>query len=381
MSLTKFKQLIDEDADILTMNEYIRDNYNTLLELQYDPDRHQDTSLRDDTDPYTPILRCFFMRSLTHFTKTEFPWKMVQNYYLNLHFGNDDRLTKQDLEEERMVDVHNGDFYFDILKLFLVNHEINDIPESFIKHFENIDHCYILYLGNYIRTELFEHLSDLRQTIFPHKIASKRIELLILFLERFDNINTNTHIEPVNTKRSLFVALKNYFFDIEKQFFMVNDVIITENNVIDFCFAKLKDDYLNKNGKTYHLTVRMADYFEFMQLDQQMEFWNILMEENKVVNDTIDSIFKHTTSDAFLNFAFDNYEPLKTEDGIYNIIMTGLELNNTTLNFYHMVLRRYPSIRSNLIIYLVIVDNYVCKRLFPDLTNQEIISIFREKFL
>jgi len=378
MSLAKFKQLIDqlidEDANIITIKLYIQDNKDALIELL------------DGTDPYIPILRCFLKTSLTDFIKTQFPWKIIQKCYFG--FDIDALLTKQDLEVERMVGVNNSQFYFNILEIFLIDHKVNEIPESFIKHYENINQCYMIHFADYINIVFFDHLSNLHQTIFPEKIVSQRIELLILFLERFNMKNTNIYDVQFNTKEDLLRALIDNFYDSDhydetgEVIYTVDGVIVTENNVIDFCLAKLKNDdendFLDEYDGTYDFTDVLADYFEYMRLDQQMDFWNIFIEEDK---DTIESIFYETGSDTFLNFAFDNYEPLKTEDGVYNIILTYHKLEDSTLNFYHMALQRYPSIRSNLIIYLVIVDNYVCKRLFPDLTNQEIISIFRAKFL
>jgi len=284
-----------------------------------------------------------------------------------------------------MIDVNNGDLYFNILEVFLINHEVSEISQSFIKHYENIEDSYILHLGNYINTEVFDYLSDLRQTVFPHKMVTKRIEVLILFLERFDINRKSPSEELFNTKEGLLEALMDNFYnndhldETREAIYSVNGVTITENNVVDFCFAKIKNDFQNENQ--HNFIVILADYFEYMRLDQQMEFWNILIDDTIEIDNTIESIFDQTTSDAFLNFAFDNYEPLKTENGVYDVILTGHKSEYNVLNFYHLVLQRYPSIRSNLIIYLIIIGNHIYETLFPDLTNQEIISIFRAKFL
>jgi len=69
MTLEKLKQLVEEDADVQIINKYIRNNTKNLAKLL------------DDTDPYILFLRCFFTKSLTSFIKTQFPWKMVQNYH------------------------------------------------------------------------------------------------------------------------------------------------------------------------------------------------------------------------------------------------------------------------------------------------------------
>jgi len=383
MSLAKFKQLIDENANIITIDQYIKCNKDALIKLLDDSDRHQNTSFHDDTDPYVSILSCFFKTSLTDFIKTQLPWKMIQKYYFQ--FDINDLLTKQDLEVERMIDVNNSQLYFNILKIFLIDHKVNEIPESFLKHYENINMCYILNLPMHTNSRyFFDHLANPHQTVFLDKYIVKQIELLILFLERFDIEPRSAYVETFHTKEELFETLKGNFYNSQlydetrEEIYEVNGVTVTENNVVDFCFAKLRNDLLDVNDRMNNFIIILADYFEYMQLDQQMEFWNILIEEDKC---TIEVTFNQTTSDTFLNFSFDNYEPLKTEAGVYDIIFRGYELEDNTLNFYRIILQRYPSIRPNLIMYLIIVDNYVCNGLFPDLSNQEIVSVFRAKFL
>jgi hypothetical protein len=350
----KFIRLINNNSDYDTIYTYVR---KIPIKL---------SKYLDQDDPYSSILNAFFSNTLSDFSKINLPWKLIQNY----NFRETDKLTVSDLEDARILGLVNHSMYFSILYTFLKNHDIDDIPESFIKHYDLLDNRnFIDDICRFIKRDKLEDGSQL-----------KYINLLIFFLERFDITISNESHENYKEKLDIYYILERYFElnDDDNPEYMYHEEIITEDNIIGFYLISIKNrDLRFENHEVYYFMTELSNYFEYMKMDEQIEYWNILIEYYND-NDMIEILCTSTESDVFINYVFDNYDKLKSENGVYEIISNGKLYQYA---FYQNLLSRYPQTRNTLIINLMIVSFDFCMLNFPDLTNQELHQILKNKFL
>jgi hypothetical protein len=337
MSLQGFIQLIDDNIEFDLVQNYVYKYKEKLLKCL------------DDNHPYTTILKYFFTKNLSDFIKSNLPWKLIQNFYFN--FRKTDTLTIQDLENDRMTDVINDSMYFSILNTFLKDHEIVEIPESFIKHYELFTQCF--FIDGICRFIKSDRLID--------DSLLKYINLLILFLDRFD-INCIKHFYQIKKdKLHIYYNLETYFElnNNSDTAYMYHNEIVTQDNIIGFCLNSIKNrDLQFGHDRIINFMNNLTNYFEYMHMDEQIEFWNILIDIKKYysVNDIIEFLFTSTESDIFMDYAFNNYEKLKSEHDVYEIISDGKIYQPL---FYKNVLTLYPQTRNTLIINLMFM-NIVC---------------------
>jgi hypothetical protein len=137
MAFNNFKRLIDEEVSRQIISSFYHDNKEELL------------SYYDKEDPYFILLKILNNESeiITDYLKTRLPWRLIQLYYYNsiyglsFYFGNQCLLTIHDLEEPRIINLSNGYLYFEIIIHFLLNHDVDDIPTSFINLYEQLINC------------------------------------------------------------------------------------------------------------------------------------------------------------------------------------------------------------------------------------------------
>jgi len=399
MSLKGFKQRLANET-VQDISTYVQQHHPKLLTFVNSDDRcgRQQSGWILQHDPCIPILKCYLSHDLTSLIGTPIPWKTVQNCHFN--FSHPSRLSQEDLSEERMINVCNGLFYFNLLQTFLRNHEIEEIPKSFIDHYKFInDSFYLPVIGRIIRGNFPSRSMHLRHNS-KVKMNNKWINLMILFLEHYEIPDFSYSLKMICQKRATYIYLTELFDDNviddsddewDGDYVIKNpdecyyhEELITEENIVQFCFDKLQNDCMTEI--TINLTHHLANYFEYMRLDQQMDFWNMILEiDGKRNSHLLSVVFNSCLSDVFHKFAFEHYDKLKTEQGVYEYIVNGrIDSDETGMVYFcQNALQRFPSMRSNILIYLTIYVNDfdICYKIFPEITNQELIYVLREKFM
>jgi len=339
------------------------------------------------SDIYSIIVTCIFKRDLFDFAKTNFAWHYVEMFYYE---PNSYQVQKKDLEIERIDGLSSDMFYYKLLISFVQVNDVIDIPESFINYETTIKNkkSYVYHLRFEINKQF--NVSDYKKFRndkydSQNNMISKLCQVLILYLSIYD-------ILVIDLNKSYDVNKKHYFYSILDSLsrflngMELNDMEnknINESNIIeiyfDICHNVLDRFQSQEMLKYRNLNYNIAEYFEYMRLDEQVIFWNILLEiENKRPN-FIFEILKASKSTVFIEYVIDNYEKLNTEDKIYDFMLDDIV---TTCPFlFQKILQKYPLMRNNVIIYLFFVNIHLCFIVFPDLTNQELITLIKNKFL
>jgi len=258
-----------------------------------------------------------------------------------------------------------------------INNEIFEIPESFFKQYESLKHpSYFYEISSLIDCSICDCVEDLwkPKIILNDEFKLNSIRLMISFLNKYDlDINKD---DIIFSKQEIYKRINNYF-----------DEDITEDNII-----KHSLNYLSKNknkgefvadAKKENLLTNMADYFEWMIFDDQIEFWNIITStesNNHCSLRVIERVLSHTSSIVFIDYAFDKYDKLYSEKEIIRITFKDIGLIPCTEFFFQRVVQLYPRLKDGIIILLIICNSFMLLVVFPNLTNQEIISALKNKF-
>jgi len=341
--LEVFKKFIDDDSVYVGNNiiYHVQKNKQILLEVI-------------ENDIYGLIFRTIIDNNLTEYTKSTFSWKYIQ--HIRRLFMLKMELTEDDLEIDRMTGVTSDLMYFYLLRNFLKNHDVIKIPKSFIEHFE----CLINK----------EYLINIAKLIYGDN-SEKVIQLMILFLEKYDaNIHSENIIRNINIKEDNYLGICefiNYELDNSDQ----DESILSEDNFVELSLEYLRHNKLSKEKKVYLFKI-LSNYFEWMKLDEQMEFWNILSTFESDNASIIEKILFATKSQEFNDYVFNNYVKLKTEDDTYDLILAKKPLS---VVFLKKVVDVYPELKDSIIIHIIINTTYISllSLVFPDLTNQEIV--------
>jgi len=371
MSIEIFKNYIDDD-DIsgLTTFKYARQHKKSLLKII-------------DTDVYSLILTCIYEHDLSKFIKSNYEWRYIQK--INVSFVNfvnrGIKMTKKNLEPERMHGLTFTPAYFGILTHFLHDYDVHEIPESFVKHYESLsDKQYFIYIAKYFSNTVEDIMDDLWKDKFNSDINLKPVHLFLLFLEKYDsNIDTQCYSSTTWGKDDIYHSIRDFFYD---------DVNVTENNIVELSLDylrqhKKKSSQVEDEAKERFL-INVVDFFEWMRLDDQIEFWDIVISIESIRHDVlrlIEYVLFHTTSEVFIDYAFEKYDQLQSEHGVMRITFTDICLTPCTKYFFQKVATLYPHVKDSIIIRLIHHNNDMLSTVFPGLTDQDIIFALKNKFL
>jgi len=368
MSFEEFKSLVDNNTNNRRIFKHVNANRNTLKNIDendhYAGGSSLIASVRGD---YCMLLKCYLTWKLSFFLKSGFAWRYVIDYHYSFNIDENDILTKEDLSLDKIEGLDSDQTYFWVLKMFLMNNEISDIPEVFLDHKDMFLGHYITYITQWVYFSL-DNVPNFRngKTTVNDNII-KHFQVLIMFLERYDFDREKFILKHSDIQQKTL-------YDQLDMYLQMRNLIINQENIIDYCFNVTKDRPTFNNKPYNNFIINLSDYFEYMKLNEQITFWDLLYDIN-----LIDYALLHTSSNVLINFAFDKIDKLKTEDGIYDFLFNDVDLDHMALSFCQITLARYPNIKQSMILYTFITKNTLCFTLFPDLTNQEIIDLIKEK--
>jgi len=373
MSLNEFIELVHNVNDSRPLLQYIEKHIGVLSQYQH------------DNDLYGMIIKSLITKDCHEYIKTRYPWKYVSQFIAQMYCIE---ITKDDLDSERMEDLVDIYAYFNLVVEFLESHEIHEIPESFLVFYKQIDMYFFNSLASVIKS----------------KFTVNSIKLFSLFLTQynhnFKNFMKQDRYNP--NKKMLFDTLKQVLgmhFDTKKSY---KNTVINDDNIIDLFFDIYKShdisshhqrayvvmyeilnlliDIYDKKELSYNITSRqnmnleiifyklqtVANYFEFMRIDQQIIFWNILINDYR---EFIGLLVKYSFSDIFITYAFNEFPDLHDKSILSKIIFQSNDRSNMIYNitFFNFVLKKFPEMKDDIIIHYVFNNLSFCFHLFPEL--------------
>jgi len=398
MSLNEFIELVHNVNDSRPLLQYLETHMKILSPYQH------------SNDLYGMILKSLITKDCHEYIKTKYPWKYVSQIISQM---NSIEITSDDLGIDRMEGLVDIFAYFNLVINFLETHDIHEIPESCIVYYERFDTSFL--------------------NVLPSKIVSNfnvnSIKLFSLFLTRYNRDLKNftfSNQHHLNTEKNiLFDAIRQpfemYFDDVQhnddKKTYKNN--IVDNDNIIEIFFdiyksrdigASRRRTYISLVGILnllmniydkkdishnitsqeginleiiFHRLQMIANYFEYMRIDQQIMFWNILMNDHRVF---IGLLAKYSSSDVFITYAFEEFADLHDKSKLSKIIFQSNGQSNIIYHkpFFNLILKKFPEMKDDIIIHYVFNNLSFCFYLFPELyegDSQLITDAFDRKLL
>jgi len=361
MSLNEFKSLCIE-GNRNELRQYVKDNKEALLKIE-------------SNDLYGILLKTICHRNMKYFVDAQLPWKELMLYNQSLSW-KEVQLQSEDLSETRMTDCPKISLYTDILKHFLVNHEVEEIPVSFLEHKITDPSLLIRNVSCYI---------DLENVFFTDiqnkntNINKKFIIVFCYFFETYyDQLKARLYVGPQTNQEDTYheiIGLFYSFFDrdngeiVNNGYFSYKSIKVDQNNIIELFFdiEKKFDGNLRETTITW-----ISNYFEWMSIDQQLIFWNLINNNNKY--DAI-RITMFSTSSTFIDFAFDHIP------NCYESICDGIDKHRDAVNltFWKSFQKKFPDLKNYVFTYLALWYNHAdYLSFFEDMPVQELMHIIKE---
>jgi len=348
-----------------------------------DPGRHQNTSFHDDNDLYGIILKTLFHDDMKIFVASGYPWRELFNLKMYRFSWNDVKLCAEDLSDSRMDGCNNFDMYINILMTFLNDHECHDIPESFFDH--NINYSYLI--NSLLLLGTIERSNILFKNVVNKKIITdpKYIEVLCRYFEKYHENHCYRLTEELDQDivYHAFMDISHYRFDvigdILNEYYSYKSLRPDKNNFIEIFFDMVKNDTSEKNdtSKIYLDYHYVSNYFQWMTLDEQITFWNIVKDCNEKNNSVVD-VMMYSHSELFITYAFDHLPEC------LEIITRQIDVKrfSITIQFWKIFVQKYPHLKDKIYIYLLLMtDDDSHFDVFQDSSPQDLIKMIRDNLL
>jgi len=370
MSLGEFKYLVKEGICDNVM-KYVDDNKEKLLMI-------------NKSNLFGTLLKMVLHKNIKYFAESKFKWEKIEFIYdpsrKNAYrFSWVDVTLHQNDLTTRMNGLKNINLYISILRAFLVNHDVSEIPESFIMHFDNEFNSLLMEkLHRLFFTTLKISLND----IINHNINinTKMIEVYCLFMTyRYNDFASNVIMCWYGEKTD---SESQNFFGIEKvtkvpNYDCVNCNLINSDNIIDVLsdILQKQDKHFLHNECTNVNSKNITDYlidvssmFNYMTLSEHVAFWNMLP------NDKILDIMMVSHSKMFINYCFDRLHIFSDIDAIMN-----KKINfYCSYKFWKILIQRFSKLKEHVLINLFLYDIEAFVLVFNDImTVQEMIQILK----
>jgi len=364
MSYEEFKQLIDEDK-IDQIRTYVDNNYLVMSQLQ-----------PHTNDIYDHLLKYCLLDyyDSKEVMSTKYPWK----YFIDMELKG--HISVEDLGPERMTGLRNSSVYYNLVRLFLQDHNVSDFPESFLAHVTELDSDYGFKMSILIGQSCNYNFGDFWKKQIKGDLYLKIIELLILLHNRHTSDVSWIRSVPKMSHTNYYETQTNVFMSMASHLYMYYNITgrlysqkVTPDNVIEL-FLNLSKEEIADLLRQNHFILNLCHYFEWMSISEQLAVWSILstLEENELLR-----IIQQSSSDIFIQLAFENLDILK------NINQNELPFQskyNIEYHYVKYVSKIFPETQKIFVIYFFLNDKILCNELFPDFTNQEIIFILKERF-
>jgi len=372
MSLEEFEKIYsNRDSRCNIIIQYIKKNETVLRNI-------------NDNSVYGVILRTYLHTNMKYFVDSKYEWTYIEYRYFEDYCWKDVILQPSDLSDERMTGMTNDFFYVTLLKMFLIYHEIEEIPQSFIDRVDRRNNdCYVLSdLCFAITGENTSFFKTVINKTFKNK---KLIQMMSHYLPFYDEELRNDTVPYSINKNKIFMTLVRIFEsylntedDEDDDLYLYKSKIVTEDNIIEIIFDIIKNEKYHGN------IIALSNYFEYMKLDEQMMFWNMInTEDTYVLCDMINTedtyglcdVVLSSDSEIFIEYAFDNYSEFNNQNNICNIICSNGHHSDI---FVKIFIKKFPDISNTIFMYELLLDPTLCYRMFPNLSLEEMIGIINQ---
>jgi len=354
-----FRQYIDKKNNYVVIHAHLRQNRVQIIK-----------ELSDDV--YSVIVRCLYQKDLQKFIELDFPWMYLQNIsidYSDVKWkASNYVLHKKDLEINRLEGMTSPDIYFKLLEMFLKSNNVQDLPESFVNYFKNLDCNYLINL----RFLFSDHTQS-------PAMKTKLMHVLIIFVERYDMRLNDIDIEysrPQDNQEYYFYQIiesinTHLVSENNKKYY--SHQLVTPDNIMDIFFSIYPLIPIEWCDDTIFIVL---GYFRWMKMDEQINFWNLfVMLESK----SQDNIIRDVESDEFMKYLFDHSDRIDTEEKIRHLVFNETPILAGSPFLYPYIIQKYPNMRNDIMVYLLTTDIGDFIETFPGITNQEVVFALREK--
>jgi len=388
MSYEEFKRFINEDK-IKEASQYVSDKYHELSEISL-------------SDHFYDILLSYYLNGDSSIiVKLKYPWK----YFF--HINPNQQITKEDLELERIIGLKDSYVYFGLIKSFLQENDVIDIPTSFLEHYNELEvtgyySSYSFIIFNLIMNDIYCDFksfwdNNLGTSLHDNSYYLKLVELFIMMINKYDfecilstkTINEGYHndiIDSEDENSSIGGNTRSYVFDVivenmnmfthyddDTGVYILHGQEINDENIIGF-FLNLPENEINELCTLDYFLKSLCNYFEWMSMSEQISIWNILKNIDEYL---LLSTIVSTTSEIFIDFIFDQYDKLKT----MNDDLLPFNFDDTIESCYIIkLLQVHPESRNTLVIYYFMNNIEMYNELFSNTTDREIVDILKEHF-
>jgi len=355
--------------------QFIEKNRENLLEI-------------DSDDLYGVILKSNLHENVKYFAESKYPWKELAWKHNRLRW-DDVQLQQDDLSETRMFECKSVVLYTKILQNFLQNHEIEDIPQSFLE----LELTNVLEIFETLSHQIIDEDNVFRNILTKNTTVNKKyLHLLCYYFERYfdDFMSNNSHpkkcccnecqedqVDHQSTQEKICSDIQEMLhsrFDKHEDQYIdyYKSVMVNETNLIEVFFDMVKND----TGQIYEDFSNVSNYFEWMSLDQQLTFWDLVTSNDelyKVVDITVMS-----KSALFINFAFDHIP------NCYESICDRIDANfgTITLSFWKLFIKKYPDAKNYVYTYMILSFNcFEYMYIFEDVSVQEMLKVMKDILL
>jgi len=359
MSLEEFGKLYNHPGtDYNSISRYIKQNETILRNINSD-------------SVNGVILKMYLNSDIKCFADSKYEWSYISHRKFGCFSWEDIVLQPKDLSDERMTGMSNDPFYVILLNLFLIYHEIEDIPQSFLD-LGNNKYDIFYDLCSVIRKEYLSFFESVKNKTIKN---NKLIRMIPIYLPSYDEEFRNERPSSSLNKDEVFEILINRFGKYvdtdEDDIDSYKSVIVTEDNIIEIIF-----DIIVNNKYQGDLTIMtiISNYFEYMKLSEQVTYWTIINDCSGDYFDTSDIIL-NSQSEAFIEYAFSHSSEFSNQDEICDIICGNDDSSDVFLKFF---IKKYPDMTNTVFIYKLIVDPDECYSMFPHLSVEEMIAIIEQ---
>jgi len=396
---TQYDNLQNFYSDVIT---YIRDNETIFLNLDDDPDRHQNTSFHDDTvSVRTKIIIVHALNTecnqtfLDCFLESNVTWTFFLRFIMiySLHFENKELLIES-YRQEKLDGVNEIDAYQKLLFVFFkTNDSFDRLSDAFIDHFQNIndetdEFFWILLTHKDINLlKKYDNKYQLKITdrntymtyIYKNWLPLDIIKVAIISFTVGFNINTyDPYVKPIDDNsetpggttpiEKLLIEtaerLKNKVTE-SKMYYQSSE--ITDENILETFWQVINDKH------EFSPLIAIANHFDHMTMSECVCWYARIT--SKCNNEELFTITCQTTSTMFLEYAIDVVNTYDIESLLTNENCLNFNFNEVLVK---VLIKLKPDMLDSLICYALRSGNRILNMLIPNITCQDVIKYIEE---